>query len=189
MPFLRTKINTDLGLNTFLTRFLFVDSQVELMCVKAIQFGILQLHWHIKYRRSPRRLTLQLLSNKNPAYIFISWTSYSLCDAFPSKKETRGGGGSCQEVRFCFGKAVRRDSGISRLWWKKRSCFANEGWMDPDQTRSWDWQEWSWGALGEWLLWWPWDKNPDFLTSDASEEMPFLFLGLSFLIHNLGRGS
>lgn len=160
MPFPRTKINTDLGLNTFLTRFLFVDSQVELMCVKAIQFGILQLHWHIKYRRSPRRLTLQLLSNKNPAYIFISWTSYSLGDAFPSKKETRGGGGSCQEVRFCFGKAVRRDSGISRLWWKKRSCFANEGWMDPDQTRSWDWQEWSWGALGEWLLWWPWDKNP-----------------------------
>lgn len=77
MPFLRTKINTDLGLNTFLTRFLFVDSQVELMCVKAIQFGILQLHWHIKYRRSPRRLTLQLLSNKNPAYIFISSTFYS----------------------------------------------------------------------------------------------------------------
>lgn len=40
VPFLRTQINTDLGLNTLLTRFLFVDSQVELMCVKAIQFGI-----------------------------------------------------------------------------------------------------------------------------------------------------
>lgn len=43
-PFPRTKINTDLDVNTFLTRFLFVDSQVELMCVKAIHFGILKLH-------------------------------------------------------------------------------------------------------------------------------------------------
>ena len=36
------------------------------------------------------------------------------------------------------------------------------------------------------MQWWPWDKNADFLISDASEEMPFLFLGLSFLICILG---